>query len=246
MENITIHPHERVDDLQRGGLKIIQDPKRFRFGMDAVLLSGFARVRPKERVLDLCTGTGVVPLLLAEKTGAARVTGLEIQPECVEIARRSVALNGLEGRVDIRCGDLRQASRLFGAHDFEVVTVNPPYIPSGGGPRNESGPIAVSRHETLCALIDVAAAAAWVLQAGGRLYMVHRPNRLTDILTVLREHRLEPKSLRFVHSRAGAPPSLVLLEALRLGKPSLNVLPPLVVYGGDGRYTEETHDIYYN
>jgi len=247
IHDVPIYAHERVDDLHRNGFLLIQDPARFCFGVDAVLLSGFAVVRKYEAALDLCTGNGVIPILLAGKTLGKRFDGLEIQTEAAEAARRSAALNGLSDRIEITLGDVKEAAMLYPAASYDVVTCNPPYIKAGAGIPNEDSPRTIARHETLCTLDDVVKAAVRVLKPQGRLYMVYRPDRLTDLLVALRTHRLEPKTLRFVHSRRRKPPILILVEATRGGKPALRVPPPLVIYEGETgeTYTEEAHRIYY-
>ena len=198
--NVNINDWERVDDLHRNGYVIIQDPKRFCFGIDAVILSGFAEVKKGENVMDLCTGTGIIPILLEAKTEGSHFTGLEIQEESVEMARRSVRLNGLEDKVTIDFGDVKNTEALYRASSFDVVTVNPPYMNEGGGLKNGYSPKTIARHEVLCSLEDVVDAAARLLVPQGRLYMVHRPHRLTDIMVTLRNQRLEAKRLRVVHS----------------------------------------------
>lgn len=243
--DVAVHPHERLDDLHRDGCHIIQDPGRFCFGVDAVILSGFARVKPGEDVLDLGTGTGIIPILLAAKTAGRHFTGLEIQPESVEMAARSVRLNDMEGRVAIVQGDIKEAAGMFGGSSFDVVVTNPPYMNSGGGLVNPNGAKAIARHEILCTLEDVAAAAGKVLRTKGRLYMIHRPHRLTDIMNVLRQYKLEPKRLRFVHPYLDKPPTMVLVEAGRGGRPMVKVEAPLAIYRVPGEYTEEIYRIYY-
>ena len=221
--NVNINDWERVDDLHRNGYVIIQDPKRFCFGIDAVILSGFAEVKKGENVMDLCTGTGIIPILLEAKTEGSHFTGLEIQEESVEMAKRSVRLNGLEDKVTIDFGDVKNTEALYRASSFDVVTVNPPYMNEGGGLKNGYSPKTIARHEVLCSLEDVVDAAARLLVPQGRLYMVHRPHRLTDIMVTLRNHRLEPKRLRFVHSYADREPVMVLVEAVSNGKPMVKV-----------------------
>ena len=243
--DVTIHPHERLDDLHRGGYHIIQDPGRFCFGVDAVILSGFARVKRGENALDLGTGTGVIPVLLAAKTEGRHFTGLEIQPESAEMAARSVRLNELEERVSIVQGDIKEAAGIFGGSTFDVVVSNPPYMNSGGGLVNPREAKAIARHEILCSLEDVAAAAGKILRPKGRFYMIHRPHRLTDILTVLRQYKLEPKRVRFVHPYVDKPPTMVLVEAGRGGRPMVKVDAPLVIYRAPQEYTEEIYRIYY-
>jgi len=247
MNSIPVHPHERVDDLHRNGLLLIQDPAHFCFGVDAVILTGFTAVRKNETVMDLCTGTGVIPILLAGKTKGARFDGLEIQAESAEMARRSVQLNSLSDRVCIHDGDVRTVREALPGACYDVVTANPPYLRAGAGEPNADAARTIARHELLCTIDDVAAAAAWLLKPQGRLYLVHRPDRLADVFAALRAHTLEPKVLRFVHSRAHKPPILLLVEAVRNGKPSLKVCEPLVIYKNDtgNEYTDEIHRIYY-
>ena len=243
--NVEIKEYERVDDLHRNGYMIIQDPKRFCFGIDAVILSGFAEVKKGERVIDLCTGTGVIPILLEAKTEGGHFTGLEIQPESAEMAVRSVLLNNLQDKVTIDQGDVKNTEALYMASSFDVVTVNPPYMNDGGGLKNGFSPKTIARHEVLCTLEDVISASARLLAPQGRLYMVHRPHRMTDIMVTLRKYRLEPKRLRFVHSFADREPVMVLIEAVSNGRPMVKVMPPLVVYKDDRSYTDEIMKIYY-
>ena len=245
MKNVEIKSYERVDDLHRNGYMLIQDPKRFCFGIDAVLLSGFARAEKGSKVLDLGTGTGVIPILMEAKNEDAHFTALEIQEESAEMASRSVALNGLEEKIDIVCGDIKEADKLFKAASFDVITTNPPYMIDGGGIKNDYGPKTIARHEVLCSLDDIARVSSKLLKYGGKLFMVHRPHRLTDIMCTLRKYKLEPKVIRFVHSYVEKEPTMVLVEAMRSGKPMVKVMPPLIVYGSDGKYTDEINEIYY-
>lgn len=245
MKNVEIKSYERVDDLHRNGYMLIQDPKRFCFGIDAVLLSGFARAEKGSKVLDLGTGTGVIPILMEAKNEDAHFTALEIQEESAEMASRSVALNGLEEKIDIVCGDIKEADKLFKAASFDVITTNPPYMNDGGGIKNDYGPKTIARHEVLCSLDDIARVSSKLLKYGGKLFMVHRPHRLTDIMCTLRKYKLEPKVIRFVHSYVEKEPTMVLVEAMRSGKPMVKVMPPLIVYGSDGKYTDEINEIYY-
>ena len=192
---IELKSDERLDDLQRNGYQIIQKKNGFCFGMDAVLLSGFARVKQGEKAIDLGTGTGIIPILLEAKYEGEHYTGLEIQDEMADMAARSVALNHLEEKVSIVKGDIKEASRLFGAASFDVVTSNPPYMNDAHGLKNPDLPKAISRHEVLCTLDDVTREAARLLRPGGRFYMVHRPHRLIEIITALTKYKLEPKLL---------------------------------------------------
>lgn len=235
---------ERLDDLHRGGYRIIQNEKLFCFGMDAVLLSGFAQAQEGDRVLDLGTGTGIIPILLAAKTSAEHFTGLEISEYCVDMARRSVALDGLEQRIDIVQGDIRNAGALFAPASFDRITSNPPYMTAQHGLVNPSLEKAAARHETLCTLEDVARAAARLLRVGGHFYMVHRPFRLAEIIRTLSQHGLELKRMRLVYPYVDREPNLVLLEAVRGGRPRMTVEKPLIVYERPGVYTQEIHEIY--
>ena len=241
---IELKENERLDDLQRNGLQIIQKTDGFCFGMDAVLLSGFASVKPGERALDLGTGTGIIPLLLSAKTKGDHFTGLEIQTEIMKMAQRSVALNGLEKKIDIIQGDIKEASRIFGAASFDVVTSNPPYMNDSHGLKNPDLPKAIARHEVLCNLEDVVRAAASALRPGGRLYMVHRPRRLIEILMAMKSQKLEPKRMKFVHPFADKDANMVLIEAVRGGGAWLKLEPPVIVYKEPGVYTDEIYEIY--
>lgn len=236
--------NERIDDLQRNGLKIIQKTDGFCFGMDAVLLSGFAQVRPGERALDLGTGTGILPLLLSAKTSGEFFVGLEIQTEIAQMAARSVALNGLGGKIEIVEGDIREAGKLFGAASFDVITVNPPYMNDAHGLKNPMEAKAIARHEVLCTLEDVARESAKILRPGGRLYMVHRPHRLVEIMKRMTDYHLEPKRMKMVHPYADKEANMVLLEAVRGGGAWLKVEAPVIVYREPGVYTDEIHEIY--
>ena len=241
---IKLLPNERIDELQRNGYRIIQNEKKFCFGMDAVLLSGFARAGKGERVLDLGTGTGIIPILMEAKTEGESFTGLEIQEEMAEMAARSVKLNGLEEKVSIIQGDLKEASKRFGKASFDVVTCNPPYMNQNHGLKNPDEPKAIARHELLCSFEDVAREAAALLKSGGRLYLVHRPHRLTEIFETLRAHKLEPKRMKFVHPFVDAEANMVLIEAFRGGRPQMRVEAPVIVYEKPGVYTNEIYEIY--
>lgn len=241
---VHINDGERVDELHRKGYKIIQNPKMFCFGMDAILLSGFAEVDTDQRVLDLGTGTGIIPILLEAKTEGREFIGLEIQEASVEMATRSVALNQLENKVCIKQGDIKEAKTLFKPSSFDVVTSNPPYMNSGKGLTNDHTPKAIARHELLCSLEDVIQAAATLVKVGGSFYMVHRPHRLVDIMDIMRKYHLEPKRLRMVHPYIDKEPNMVLIEAVRRGKPMIKVEAPLIVYEEVGKYTREIYEIY--
>ena len=242
-ESWEIREDEQLDDLQNG-YHILQAGKGFRFGMDAVLLAAFARVKPGERVLDMGTGSGIIPILLAARHETAQITGLEIQPYAAAMAARSVAGNGLQERIAIREGDIREAASIFGAASFDVVVSNPPYMTGRHGLVNPDEGAAAARHEILCTFRELAEQTARVLTGTGRVYLIHRPFRLAEILDVLREYRLEPKRMRLVFPFADREPNLVLLEACRGGRPRMQVEKPLVIYERQGVYTEELRKIY--
>lgn len=239
MAEIQLKENERIDDLQLSGLKMIQNSKAFCFGMDAVLLSGFTKAKPGDSVLDLGTGTGIIPILLSAKTQAGKLIGLEIQPESAEMAGRSVALNALSERVQIVTGDIKEARMLFGASIFDVVTCNPPYMIADHGIPNPADEKTIARHEVLCTLEDVVSQASAVLKPGGHFYLVHRPFRLAEIITKMCAHRLEPKRMRLVYPYADKEPVMVLLEGVRGGRPRMTVEKPLIIYREPGVYSEE-------
>jgi len=243
MNQIELKDGERLDYLHREDFKIIQNPAYFMFSMDAVLLSSFATVHKSETHMDLCCGNGIIPILLAAKNKGISYAGAEINEKLVDMAMRSVALNGLEDKIAIYNMDIRQMDG-FGA-DFDVVTANPPYMAAQTGAKNENYDMAIARHEILCNLEDVVRAAARLLRFGGRFYMVHRPGRLADIVTTMRQHNLEPKTLRFVQPKADAPPNMLLIAAAKGGKAHLDVKSPIVVYDNNGDYSEEIRRIYY-
>ena len=244
MNNVTCGEDERIDDLQRNGYRIIQKKKGFCFGMDAVLLSGFAQVKEGEVAVDLGTGTGIIPILLEAKTKGKHFTGLEIQEEVAEMAGRSVRLNQLENRVDIVRGDIKEASRLFGKASFDVVTSNPPYMNDNHGLKNPELPKAIARHEVFCTLDDVCREASLLLKSGRRFYMVHRPHRLAEIITALKTYKLEPKRMKLVHPFVDKEANMVLIEAVRGGRSMMKVEAPIIVYREPGVYTQEIYDVY--
>ena len=237
-------PGERIDELQRNGYRIIQNPERFCFGMDAVLLSGFARAKKQERCLDLGCGNGIIPILMEAKTEGKHFTGLEIQPESADMARRSVALNGLQDRIDIVEGDIKDASKIFGASSFHVVTTNPPYMTAQHGLTNVYEAKTIARHEVLCNLEDIIRESARLLMPGGRFYMVHRPFRLAEIISLMVQYRMEPERMRLVYPYVDREPNMVLIEGLRGGKSRMTVEKPLIVYKEPGKYTDEIYDVY--
>ena len=242
---VELKDKERIDDLQRNGYQIIQNPEKFCFGMDAVLLTGFANAREKDILLDLGTGTGIIPLLMEAKYHCSHLTGLEIQEESADMARRSVQLNGLTDKIQIIDGDIKEASQILGKASYDYVITNPPYMNNNHGLKNPDMPKAIARHEILCTLEDVIREASLVLKPGGHFLMVHRPFRLIEIITCLTKYKLEPKRMRFVHPFAHKEPNMVLIDAVRGGNSMVKIESPLVIYSAPGQYTQEILDIYH-
>jgi tRNA1(Val) A37 N6-methylase TrmN6 len=241
---IALLPSERLDDLLTHELRIIQSREVFSFSMDAVLLAHFAGVPPYGRIADLCTGNGVIPLLLTTRTRAA-IDAVEIQPRLADMARRSVVLNGLQQRIRIVQGDLREKTRELGWGSYDAVTVNPPYMPPQTGDQNGNEHYAIARHEIHGTLEEIVENCARLVRTGGKVSMVHRPGRLVEILAAFTRWKLEPKRIRFVHPHTGSEANMVLIEAVRDAKPLLRLLPPLIVYADRERYSQEIMDIYY-
>ena len=235
----SLKPEERLDDLQVNGYEIIQHPGKFCFGMDAVLLSNFARVKKGERALDLGTGTGIIPILMTAKTQGEAFVGLEIQEESADMARRSVAHNHLENKIDIVTGDIKEAAEIFGPVSFDVITTNPPYMIGQHGIANASDTKAIARHEVLCTLDDILRESAKMLKPKGRFYMVHRPFRLAEIMSKMVAVGIEPKRMRMVYPFIDKEPNMVLIEGSRGGNSRMTVEPPLVVYKEVGVYNDE-------
>lgn len=242
---------ERIDDLKRNNLKIIQNPGRFCFGMDAVLLSGFAEAGKNDRVIDLGCGNGIIPILMSAKTEGKSFTGLEIQDEMADMADRSVKLNGISDRVKIVRGDIRNAIKeingqpqLFQKASFNVVTSNPPYMAEGSALINPSEPLNIARHEIMVTLDEVMEAAAGLLVPGGKFYLVHRPSRLAEIFAAMGRYRLEPKRMKMVHPFIGKDANMVLICAVKGAGHELKVEKPIIVYESINKYTQEIYDIY--
>ena len=243
---IELLENERIDDLHRKGYRIIQNPKMFCFGMDAVLLAGFAKVSSEDHVLDMGSGNGVIPLLIKARYEPMAITGLEIQEANVHMSTRSVQLNGIEDKVRIIQGDIKEADQLLPLSSFNVVTCNPPYMDAGKGLRNELSAKSIARHEVLCTLEDVIRSASKLTVVGGKFYMVHRPHRLVEIITLLRHYKMEPKRLRMVHPDQNSEANMVLIETVRHGKPFLKVEKPLIIYKEANVYTDEVKNLYYD
>ena len=236
---------ERIDELQRGGYRIIQNPGRFCFGTDAVILADFAKAKPGERVMDLCSGTGIVPILMLARYPKAFYTALEIQTEMAEMAARSMKLNQIEDRIEVLQGDLRQVKERFRPHSYHVVTVNPPYMKvSGSSLLNETASVQIARHEVCCSLRDVMEAAAYLLMPKGRLYMVHRPQRLSEIFEEMHRAQIEPKGMQLVHPYVNKEPAQVLIEGVLQGGREMRIKPPLITYEAPGVYTKQMLEVY--
>lgn len=234
MSDTYLKTGERLDDLQLSGYEIIQNPERFCFGVDAVLLTDFVKVKPGERVLDLGTGTGVIPILLEAKTQGKEFTGLEIQEESADMARRSVAYNGLSEKVHIVTGDIKEAAEIFRTASFDVITTNPPYMLNEHGLKNIGDAKTIARHEVLCTLDDILRESAKILpESKGRFYMVHKPFRLVEILNKMCQYKIEPKRLQFVHPYVDKEPTMVLIEGMKGGKSRVKIDPPVIMYHKD-------------
>ena len=242
---MELNEDERIDDLQLNGLKIIQNKNWFCFGIDAVLLSDFAKqIKSGETVVDLCTGNGIIPILLSGKTQASKIYGVEIQKEVALLANRNVEYNNLNSRVEIINRDLNNLKDVILSGSVDSVTVNPPYKKKGSGIINDLDTKTISRHEISCTLEDIIRESARMLKSGGSLYMIHRVERLVDILSCMRDEKIEPKRLKFIHPKMNETPNLVLVEGKRSGRPFLKVESPLYVYNTDGTYTNEIYNIY--
>ncbi|WP_077369406.1 tRNA1(Val) (adenine(37)-N6)-methyltransferase [Anaerosalibacter sp. Marseille-P3206] len=242
--NIELKEGEKIDIIPGSTFKIIQNRGRFSYGTDAILLSSFAKFKKNSKIIDLGTGTGIIPLFLCSRYEISKAYGIEIQEEVAEMANRSIKLNRLEEKVKILNMDLKDLPSIFEAGEFHVVTSNPPYMVGGGGLVNKDDNFKISRHEIACSLEDVVRIASYLLREGGKFFLVHRPSRLADIIWLLRKYRLEPKSIRFVHPKMGKAPNILLLMSMKGGKQELKFQDPLYVYGEDGKYTDEIYKLY--
>ncbi len=242
--NIELKENEKIEDLQCKGLRIIQNKKWFCFGMDAVLLTNYCDIKNNSTVVDLGTGTGIIPILLSGKRNYSKAYAIEIQEEVAEMAKRSVMLNDLQDKIEVLNIDLKDVLNYLPSNSFDAVISNPPYKLNNSGIVNPSDKKAISRHEIMCSLEDVISTASSLLKQYGRFYMVHRPDRLADIMCLLRKYRLEPKQIRFVHPRAAEKPNMILIRASKNGNPELKFDSPLYIYGEDGKYTKDVYDIY--
>jgi tRNA1Val (adenine37-N6)-methyltransferase len=242
--NDLIKNGERIDDLQCGGLKVIQNPELFRFGTDAVLLANFAHIKPGGLAADLGTGCGVIPILLSQKTKAGKIHGIEIQERAADMAMRSVQLNALQERITIHHMDLKDAPALLGHGKMDAVTCNPPYGAPGCGPESSDTSHALSRFEKETVMEDILEAAFQLLKNGGRFFCIHQSRRLVEILGLMRQKRLEPKRLLPVQPFPDKGANLVLFDCVKLGGPGLDFLPVLTVWEKEGVHTAQMHKLY--
>jgi tRNA1(Val) A37 N6-methylase TrmN6 len=243
---VELQQGERLDYLLAEDLKIIQSPSVFAFSLDTVLLAKFAYVPiQKGKIIDLCTGNGVIPLLLSLRS-KSDITGVEIQERIYDMANRSIKYNQLEERIQLIHGDLNDMPTELGHGKFDVVTCNPPYFQTPGKDEmNKNEHLAIARHEIYCTLEDVIRVSSQLVKQGGKVSLVHRPGRLLDIVTLMRKYRLEPKRLRFVYPKEGKEANTLLIEGIKDGGPDLKILPPLIVYNQNNEYTEELNEILY-
>lgn len=242
---MELKENERIDDLELNNLKIIQNKNGFCFGMDSVLLSDFAKnIKPNTKVIDLGTGTGILPILLSAKTKASKIVGIEIQEDVANMANRSVELNNLQNRLEIICENIKNLKNVYETNFFDAIVTNPPYKTKGTGGINELKSKLISRHEITADLEDFISISSYLLKDQSNIYMVHRPERLVDILSIFRKYKLEPKELKLVQPNCGKAPNLVLIKATKNAKPFLKIDKPLYIYKSDGTYTEELLKIY--
>jgi len=241
-----IHDGERIDNIGFGNLRLIQKPEDFCYGIDAVLLATFAEVRKNAKVIDLGTGTGIIPMILSHKTGASEIVGVEVQKDSFERGLRNILLNDLSERVKLIYGDVKQLvkEKMVAKHSFDVVLTNPPYIQGNGGLKNKENARTIARHETTAGLADFINEAGLLLKDRGDFYMVHRPSRLVDISILCRQHKLEPKEIRLVSPNKDTGPNIILIHCVKHGRPELRFLDPLYVYQEDGSYTDEIMKLY--
>ncbi len=242
---MELKENERIDDLEYKGLKIIQNKDGFCFGVDSVLLSDYAKnIKKNSIVVDIGTGTGIISLLLCKKTNLSKIYGIEIQEEVAEMAKRSIKLNNLEDKFEIINANVKNVSEIINPHTIDVVVTNPPYKKADTGVKSIDKKQLISRHEVECTLEDVIENASKLLKDLGEFYMVHRAERLVDIMCLLRKYKLEPKNVRFVHSKLNEKPDLILVRAVRCAKEFLKIDKPLIIYNENGQYTEEIYEIY--
>lgn len=242
---IELKEDEVIDDLEFKCLKIIQNKKWFKYGIDSVLLSDFSKkMKKNSKVLDIGTGTGIISLLLSKKTDSNEIVGIEVQEEVADMAKRSVKLNNLEEKIKIINDNILNIENYFPNEYFDYIVTNPPYQKNNTGLKSENEKKLISRHEVKCTLEDIINKSFKMLRDNGCIYMINRPDRLVDILYLMRKYKLEPKEIRFVHPKAKEKPSLVLIKGVKYSGEFLKILEPLIVYNDDGSYTDEILNIY--
>ncbi len=245
MKKIELKDNEIIDDLELNNLKIIQNNNGFKFGIDSILLSDFAKKIKKDSiVLDIGTGTGIISILLSAKTEANKIIGIEIQREVADMAKRSVILNKLENKIEIINDDINNIEKYFENNYFDVIVTNPPYQKNNTGLKSENEKNLISRHEIKCTLEDIIKKSFKILKDKGEFYMVHRPERLVDIMYLMRKNKIEPKELRFVYPKISDKPNLILIKGIKNAKQFLKVEKPLIIYNEEGIYTKEVLSIY--
>ena len=243
--NIELKENERIDDLEFKGLKIIQNTSGFCFGIDSILLSDYAKnIKKEAKVIDLGTGTGIIATLLCGKTEAKKIVGVEVQEEVYDMAKRSIKLNNLQDKFEIINENIKDLKNIYEANIFDVVVTNPPYKKANTGLKNEEEKKIISRHEVKANLEDFIEVTKYLLKDKGEFYMVHRPDRLVDIMCLMRKHKIEPKQIRFVCPNTDKAPNLVLIKGIKNGGEFLKVEGNLYVYNVDGSYTDEILKIY--
>lgn len=244
---MELKENERIDDLEYDNLKIIQNKKGFCFGIDSVLISDFARgIKPNTMGIDLGTGTGIISILLASKTELSKILGIEKQKDIADMAKRSVEVNKLQDKIEIKNIDINDIieKKVLEKEKFDFVVTNPPYKKENTGKTNESEYKYISRHETTAKLEDFIKTAKYLLKDRGSMYMVHRPDRLVDIIELMRKYKIEPKKIRFVYSNIEKEPTLILIKGIKNAMPFLKIEKPLIIYNSNGEYTDEIYKIY--
>jgi len=236
--------NERIDDIGFSGYRLIQNPKWFCYGVDAVLIADFASGAKGRRVVDLGTGTGIIPLVMMHKCSPEHIYGVEVQPEVADMAERTVAMNGLQDRISIVNENVKDAAEVIGPGTVDVVVTNPPYVEAGGGIHSGNIHKAVARHEIEGTLEDFIGCAFKLLKESGDLYMINRPSRLVDTVDLCRKYRLEPKELQFIQPAEGKKPNIFMIHCVKYGRPELKFMDPVCVYDEQRSYTSQIMDIY--